>query len=304
MFVISTSSTASATATPSDHSHQTRRVDSLVWMLMAAVVALAAGEPVGAAAIGWTASGKVSSVTGSAFTGGVAANDAVQVELSYDSGVQLNGRSYLPINGALAGRAWFQGPADLKITVRIGDKVWSGEMPEIPAGTNVMELLCWDFGGNPDWFNVTLDAARGGNFPSFSLGETESVRSLILEFRDDTSPADLFQVHMLPDSVSQVCQMTSAKGAVNAGASQILFTIDPATVAVSMPGVPVKIAKAPGGVELEWQSEAGKTYRIEGSADLRCWSDDGIIQGTGGIVRATLNPLATLKRRFYRVAVL
>ena len=104
-----------------------------------------------AAEVRWTAQGTVSSISGAAFSGtGVVSGSAVEIVLVYDSKTEVNGRSYLPIDGAIAGRAWFRGAANLGITVKIGDNTWSGEMPNIPAGVNVMESVCWDFGGSPD----------------------------------------------------------------------------------------------------------------------------------------------------------
>lgn len=258
-----------------------------------------------AAEVRWTASGTVSTISGTAFSGtGAATGSAVEIVMVYDSKTEVNGRSYLPIDGAIAGRAWFRGAANLGITVKIGGNTWSGEMPSIPAGVNVMESVCWDFGGNPDWFNVTLDAARGGTFPSFPQAGNETTRALKLEFRDDTTPAELFDVHVLPDSLTNLCAMTSASGAVQAGTSTLAFTLNPATVAVTLPRVPVALNKTVTGIELFWESEFGKTYRIEGTSDLRCWSEEGIEPGNGTLIQRNLTPFATYPKRFYRIVEL
>lgn len=258
-----------------------------------------------AAEVRWTARGTVSSVSGAAFAGtGVTTGSAVEIAMTYDSKTEIEGRSYLPIGGSIAGRAWFRGAANLGITVKIGENTWSGDMPTIPAGVNVMESVCWDFGGNPDWFNVTLDAARGGVFPSFPHTGNETARALKLEFRDDTSPAELFNVHVLPDSLTQVCAMTSATGAVQAGSSTLAFTLNPASVSVTLPAVPVAMNKSATGIELFWESEAGKSYRVEGTSDLRCWSDEGFHFGTGAMIQKNLTPFATYPKRFYRIVEL
>lgn len=258
-----------------------------------------------AAEVRWTAQGTVSSISGAAFSGtGVVSGSAVEIVLVYDSKTEVNGRSYLPIDGAIAGRAWFRGAANLGITVKIGDNTWSGEMPNIPAGVNVMESVCWDFGGSPDSFVVTLDQARGGTFPSFPLSGTETNRALKLEFRDDTTPAELFDVHVLPDSLANVCAMTSASGTVQAGTSILAFTLNPATVNVTLPKVPVALTKTPTGIQLHWESEFGKTYRIEGTSDLRCWSEEGIELGNGTLIQRNLTPFATYPKRFYRIVEL
>ena len=255
-----------------------------------------------AAEIRWTASGTVLSTSGSGFSGtGVSTGQAVEVVMVYDSNASLNGRSYLPIGSSFAGRAWFYGQANLGITVKIGGNVWSGLMPNIAFGTNVMESVCWDFGGNPDWFKVTLDAARGGTFPSFPHTGNESVRALVLEFRDDTTPAELFDIQVLPNSVTNVCAMTSASGSIVAGASTLSFTLDPSSVHVTQPRVPVTIAQVPGGIDLSWPSELGKDYRIESSGDLRCWTAEAVQSGNGGLRQQTFTPFGTYSRRFYRV---
>jgi hypothetical protein len=255
-----------------------------------------------AAEVSWSARGAVSSVSGGAFSGtGVVMGQPVTIEMVYDSNTAVNGRSFLPIESAFAGRAWFYGQANLEITVKIGENTWTGALPTIALGTNVMESVCWDFGGNPDWFKVTLDSARGGTFPLYPHNGNESVRALVLEFRDDTSPAELFDIHVLPDSVTNVCAMTSASGSIVAGNSTLAFTIDPSSVFVSQPRVPVSIAQVNGGIELSWDSEVGKNYRVEGSGDLRCWSQEALQSGNGALRKQTLNPFGTYSKRFYRV---
>lgn len=258
-----------------------------------------------AAEVRWTAQGTVSSISGAAFSGtGVASGSEVEIVMVYDSKTEVEGRSYLPIGGAIAGRAWFRGAANLGITVRIGGNTWTGEMPSIPAGVNVMESVCWDFAGNPDTFTVTLDAARGGTFPGFPHTGNETSRALKLEFRDDTSPAELFDVHVLPDSLAQLCHMTSATGAVQAGTSTLAFSLNPSSVNVTLPKVPVALSKTATGIELFWESEFGKSYRIEGTSDLRCWSEEGIHTGNGTLIQQILTPFATYPKRFYRIVEL
>ncbi len=199
--------------------------------------------------------------------------------------------------------------APLGVHAVLGNHDWWYDGPTVEAqlklaGVNVMESVCWDFGGNPDWFNVTLDAARGGTFPSFPHTGNETIRALKLEFRDDTSPAELFNVHVLPDSLTQVCAMTSATGAVQAGSSTLAFTLNPSSVSVTLPAVPVSMNKTATGIELFWESEAGKSYRIEGTSDLRCWSDEGFHFGTGSMIQQNLTPFATYPKRFYRIVEL
>lgn len=258
-----------------------------------------------AAEIRWTAKGTVSSVSGASFIGtGVVEGNTAEVTLTYDSNTPVEGRSFLPIGSYLAGRAWFTGNANLGITVKIGANVWTGEMPNIPKETNVMESVCWDLGGNEDWFNVTLDAARGGTFPSFPQSGSETARSLMVEFRDELIPAELFDIHVLPNSVSNVCAMTSAKGSIKAGSSTIAFTIDPKSVHVTQPQVPVSISKTGTGIRLTWDSALGKVYRIEGSSNLRCWSPEGIYTGTGESRQQDFTPFGTYPSRFYRIVEL
>ena len=151
---------------------------------------------------------------------------------------------------------------------------------------------------------MTLDQARGGTFPSFPLSGNETNRALKLEFRDDTTPAELFDVHVLPDSLANVCAMTSASGTVQAGTSILAFTLNPATVNVTLPKVPVALTKTPTGIQLHWESEFGKTYRIEGTSDLRCWSEEGIELGNGTLIQRNLTPFATYPKRFYRIVEL
>ena len=269
------------------------------------IIALCGAGLLPAAEVRWTVRGTVSSISGGAFAGtGVVTGNAVEVVMVYDSQTRVEGRSFLPINGVFAGRAWFTGAANLGITVKIGNHTWSGGIPNIPSGINMMESVCWDLGGNPDWFNVTLDAARGGSFPSFPHTGNEPSRSLKLEFRDDTSPADLFNIHVLPDSLTQVCAMTSATGAVQAGSSILAFTMIPSSVNVTLPRVPVALNKTATGIELLWETKNGKTYRIEGTSDLRCWSDEGIHSGTGTLKQQNFTPFATYPKRFYRIVEL
>jgi hypothetical protein len=256
-----------------------------------------------AAEIRWTARGTVSSVSGSGFSGTSAvANAPAEFEMAYDSNMLTTPRSFISFGAAVAGNAWFYGNANLRITIRINGQTWSGQLPIIPSGTSIMESSCWDGGGNPDVFKVTLDSARGGVFPDFPQAGNETSLALGVEFRDSTSPAELFQVHTLPDSLTSVCAMTTATASITSGASIISLTIDPATVNVSLPQVPATIAKTETGIQLSWNTELGKTYRIEGSSDMKCWSYESEFPGTGGTIQESLTPFETYQQRFYRIA--
>lgn len=256
-----------------------------------------------AAEIRWTARGTVSTISGAEFSGtGVEVGNPAEFEMVYDSDTSMNPRSFISFGGPIAGVAWFHGAANLRITVRIGVHTWTGEMPDIPSDVSVMESSCWDFGGNPDVFKVTLDAARGGKFPGFPQSGVETALALNLEFRDTTTPAGLFDVHLLPGSLTNVCEMTSASGSIVAGASSIAMTIDPTSVGVSLPQVPVSIAREEGGIQLSWKTQQGKLYRIEGSSDLRCWSNEGVYAGNGEIYQQSLTPFEIHPQRYYRIA--
>ncbi|GAA5478066.1 hypothetical protein Hhel01_01564 [Haloferula helveola] len=251
----------------------------------------------------WAGKGAVSTVGGTGFTG-VAAEDEVEIQLAYDSDALVDDRSFLVFDGAVAGRAWFYGQVNLAVTVRIGELTWAGTIANIPDGTSIMESVCWDFGGNPDRFTVILDAERGGSFPSFPYSGVESARELKIEFLDSTSPAELFDVHVLPDGVANICEMTSASGSIRAGSDLISFVIDPKSVRVSQPRVPVVLTRTAGGLQFEWETEIGTSYRLESSSDLWCWVIEDTVGGTGLTVQRNLNPFGTYFRRFYRVVEL
>jgi len=264
------------------------------------VVNLSASE------IRWTAHGTVSSLSGAAFSStDVTAGNDVEIVMAYDSATEVAGRSLLFYpGGAVAGRAWFYGSVNLSITVKIGENTWTGQVPTLTNSMNVMESVCYDFGGPYDWFKVTLDSARGGTFPSYPHTGNESVRALTLEFRADSSPPNLFDVHVLPDSITNLCDMTSATGSIEAGSSLINFTINPSSVSITRPQVQASVSKISDGVQLSWETELGKSYRIEGSSNLRCWSDDGVFPGTGGTLQQNLTPFTLHTRRFYRISEL
>lgn len=257
--------------------------------------------PVSAAEIRWTGSGTVSGVGGAGFAGLATVGDPVDFEMVYDTGMEVSRRSLLQIGDAFAGVAWFHGPANLSIRITIGGSVWEGEMPEVPASTNVMESQCWDFGGNPDWFKTTLDSSRGGTYPVFPYSGEGTTRSLEIQFRDDTSPANLFVIHQLPDGLSCLPQMTTASGAVRAGSDAVTFTLNPATVRVAQPQVPLSIARVEGGIELAWDTEDGKNYRLESTPDLKCWFEEGRFVGDGNPIIDFSNPFGRDPTRFFRV---
>jgi hypothetical protein len=148
---------------------------------------------------------------------------------------------------------------------------------------------------------VELGSAGGGTFPSFPAADDELEKELKLEFRDGTSPAELFEVQILPDNLSQVCEMTSATGSVRSGSSVISFNLDPESVKITLPPVPVSLAKVEGGIQFTWETEIGTTYRLEGTSDLKVWSIEGIYGGTGSPQQPILNPFSTYTKRFYRV---
>lgn len=256
------------------------------------------------AEIRWTARGTVSSISGSGFSGtGVSADAPAEIEMVYDSNLLIDPRSHLFFTPTIStGNAWFHGDANLKITIRISGQIWTGQLPFIPSGVNVMETSCWDGGGNPDVFKVTLDAAHGGAFPDFPQAGSETSLALNVEFRDSISPAELFNIHVLPDSLTNVCAMTTATASIIAGTSNIALSIDPETVNVSLPQVPATLTKTETGIQLSWNTELGKTYRIEGTSDMRCWSYEGVSSGTGGTVQELLMPFETYQQRYYRIA--
>ena len=271
-----------------------RSCSTLVFSLFALVA--------GAAEVKWTATGTVGSVSGTGFAGtGVTAGDAVELEMTYDSNAEVKALSFLPILGAINGRAQFIGDIDLSVRVLINGQEWSGELPTTVGSLNVLSSNCWDFAGNPDVFSVDLDTEAGGTFPSFPVNEEGLSKEIRLEFADRTSPAELFEVHVLPDNLSQVCEMTSATGSVSAGTSTIAFTLDPETVRITLPPVPASISKVEGGIQMTWDSEVGKSYRLEGTSDLKVWSIEGVYGGTGLPLQPILNPFGTYDKRFYRV---
>ncbi|MEK7952742.1 hypothetical protein [Luteolibacter soli] len=259
-----------------------------------------------ASEVRWTARGTVSNLTGTVLTGtGVVAGDAVEISMGYDSNTQVVTKSIFPLGDGFAGTAWFYGTPNLEITVKIRNQVWTGQLPTILDTANVMESSCRDYtGGSPDWFRVTLDAARGGTFPSFPQTGSETVRALKLEFRDDTAPATLFNVLTLPTSTTSVCAMTSGTGTVQAGTSAINFSITPSSVQISQPTVPTTISKTATGIRLSWKTVLGKSYRIEGCTNLRCWSSEGEEEGTGSTLTKDFPLSETDTKYFYRVVEL
>lgn len=256
---------------------------------------------VNSAEIRWTASGTISGLNGTGFSDFAGIGDPVEITMVYDSATSVNPRSFFSIGAASFGEAWFFGEAGLAITVKIGGNQWRGEMPTVPEGQNVMLTRCWEGGGSPDLFKVTLDSARGGTYPEFPYGGTDSSRSLEIEFRDDQAPANLFAIHQLPGTLSCLHEMTSAWGAVRAGADSIIFTLDISTVKVSQPQVPVSIDPVTGGIRLTWETEDGKSYRLDGTADMKCWFVEGRYTGNGIPIQQILYPFAFNPQRFYRV---
>jgi hypothetical protein len=65
--------------------------------------------------------------------------------------------------------------------------------------------------------------------------------------------------------------------------------------------VPAIISKTETGVRLDWNTESGKFYRIEGSTNLRCWSTEGEYPGSGASMHQDFTPFATYPTRFYRI---
>jgi len=56
-----------------------------------------------------------------------------------------------------------------------------------------------------------------------------------------------------------------------------------------------------GGIRLTWNTETGKSYRLDATSNLMCWSVEGEFAGNGNPIQQTLNPFAIHTRRFYRV---
>lgn len=263
--------------------------------------------PLAADEIRWTASGSVTSVTGSGFSEqGVAVSETVSIEMSMDSDATLDGRSFIPIGEAFAGRAHFHGAIGLAIKVRIGSRTWESRLTQVAQNPSspTIETVCWDLAGNPDTMAVILRESEGGEFPQFPFDGTPSTRVMEVTIADNTSPAELFEIHILPPTTTNTSHVTDATGAIRSGDEAISFALDPETVRVSGPPVPASIARTETGVELTWPTDIGQTYRIEDTGDFRIWRTVTTEEANADSLSVPLEPFGEFPNsRFYRVFV-
>lgn len=262
-----------------------------------------------AAEIRWTAEGTVDSVTGTGFpTGGVEPGSAVFLEMSYDSGATVDDRNFIayPL-GTWFGEARFIEQIGLRISVRIGQQVWTGLLPATGTSLDVIVTSCWDIGQgttghSPDKMTVILNEGSGGTFPSFPYSGGQTDKQLRIDISDSTTPAQLFDIHTLPGTTTDTSHVTSATGSISVGSDLIAFTLAPPTVRVSGPPVPSVITQTVPGVEVSWESELGQKYRIDESDDLSVWHKLSSHTGTGATLTVPLTPFGDHPaRRFYQV---
>ncbi|MDP0491531.1 MAG: hypothetical protein Q7Q71_10810 [Verrucomicrobiota bacterium JB023] len=259
--------------------------------------------------ITWSGQGEVSEITGNAF-GTLAENGGtVSIEVSYSSEA-----NELPVNflqfpaGSRNGSTRFVGDINLMVNIRIGDSEWTGTLPTASASSEALFSDCWDSVANPtanlpDIFEVNLSTAADASFPSFPLVTEESVMAMNLEFRDETTPSDLFTIQTLPDSLTKVSSMTSADGQIVAGSSRVSFTIDPDTVTIREPQESITLRRNEEGYELAWLGESGKGYRIDTSSNLRDWTRSANRIGADEEITIAVTPDESGTPRFYRVVV-
>jgi hypothetical protein len=268
--------------------------------ILACFVAITAAR---ADEIRWTALGTVTSVEGAGMAGlGIGTGEPVSLEMSYDSGAEVRPLSYLPIGGLVTGKAQFIGDIKLAVEVHAGGHTWRGGLAKTGTVLSVMESDCYDLRGSPDRFNVALTTPSGAAFPEFPPDGPQGDHEIRVEIADTSAPAELFEIHRLPDSVTDTSHVTSASGLVRAGGEAIRFEFDPATVRVSGPPVAAEIARTATGVSVSWATVEDKFYRLEESGDFYTWEFVLARAGTGGVVSVDLQPFDEHPiERYYRV---
>ncbi|MCW1883788.1 hypothetical protein OKA04_03550 [Luteolibacter flavescens] len=250
----------------------------------------------------WTASGSVTSVSGSGFAAAVTAPVSVKFSYSLVS-------TYQPLTGIIniADKGEFFGDIGLNMEVSIAGDTWKGTVPNSPAhGTYALLVDALMPSAAPDIFTVTASSADTGVFSPFPYTGSSSARSIQVVLRDDTVPSHLLALGVLPDATTQVSAITSGSGSVSAGSDRISFSIDPASVTVSSiePKIPLTITRTLSGIELRWPSETGTTYKLQENAGLSLagWTLVDDYPGTGEEIVVPLTPFAlNPERRFYRV---
>lgn len=208
--------------------------------------------------ITWTATGTVSSVSGSGFTAGIGSQ--VSVKASYQTGLAVSTIQYIPIGGSIFKKTEFTGNIGLKIEVTIGTSTWSGEVPSSPAGgTTPLLTDAWDGNGPSDIFTITASSLDSGTFSPFPYTGSATARSIAITLADNTTPGQFIQAGELPMDWSEPLQLTQATGVIQAGTDRINFTLAPNSVKVSSdaPRIPLTSNRTPNGLELRWTGVGG-----------------------------------------------
>jgi hypothetical protein len=254
--------------------------------------------------ITWTATGTVDAVTGSGFAA-VGAGDAVTVKFSYQTGLTAATASQFIIGSSFYSDTEFTGSIGLKCEVTIGADTWKAELPTSPAGgVKALHTVAWSGNGPSDIFNITASSQDAAVFAPFPFPTVPTSRSIGFVLRDGTQPSQFIQAGKLPMDWSEVAQLTSASGFVQADGDRLDFTLAPSSVRVASdtPAPVLDVARTEDGIALKWTGASGVLYQLQECDALGAWQVTGTFDGFDSeIVVDILLSGGQPPRRFYRV---
>lgn len=258
--------------------------------------------------IRWSATGTVTTTTGSGFPA-TATGTPVTVKFAYQSGATAHETSYLELPAGVPrySSTYYYGPIGFSMEITIGANTWTADLPTL--ATSTPEALYAEANTN---FNVTGDILRAtaskgnaANFTSFPYTGTGTTRSMVITLKD-TNTSNLFMIpREFPGESLRTSSLNDCSGSIKVGSQEsINFTIDPASVKVTTdePPLPLFISRTPEGIKLRWPSEIGKVYMIKQCENFPDWDDAGVEVGTGTDIEVLIaTPQQMGTRRFYRV---
>ena len=258
----------------------------------------------------WNATGKVSEVVGAGFAGlGVAVDDEVELEFSYDDGAGGTGVEGFPnFHEGID----YRENIDLEVDVVIGGQAWSGSIASSTGGlprtfevTDVINSLL----GGIEKVAPNASSKHGAAFSSFPGASGSGVNELSAKFVDAVSPFHfLFTTDIPTGAFVTLCEITSASGQIKAGAEQINYVIDLSSIRVG-DGTPpvasepftVEIARVGLEIELSWEATSEKCYRIQRSSDLKVWTEIAAIYAFSSFQSYLFAPIGDPSAEYYRI---
>lgn len=239
-------------------------------MKLSAFLVLLLALPAAAIETRWTATGTVSTVTGTGLT--ATAGAPVTVKFSYDSAATVDPK----LSFSSFSNIYYYGAINLAMEVSIGESKWTASLPVAPASEVIYAEAR---NAATDLFTVKATTDNTATFPLFPYSGSATSRSISVNLQDNHNPSLLLTPQVFPDQDScNPSTLSAATGEIKAGTDSIKFNINLTSVTVETgTSFKVTIEQTATGIRLRWPTEEDVIYLLFESDDCVDWGDEPAI---------------------------